>query len=92
MQGSYRSNWPKRGPKEKKIEIINFVKKMEKRRYKSANSRYEYFRSITSSITVIQRKLFRDQTSIIEECQPYFPTWMNIPKVPPPLPVGRKDI
>jgi hypothetical protein len=91
MQGFYRSIWPKTFPREQKRGIIKWIKQKEKHSYLVSTSRSEYFRSITSSVTVFQRKLFRERTRIIEENQPHFPAWMNFPNVPPPLPLGEED-
>jgi len=90
MQGFYRTLWPKHFPRDQKIGIIKWVKQKEKHSYLISTSRSDYFRSIANTVTVFQRKLFRERTRIIEDNQPHFPVWMNFPNVPPPLPPGEE--
>ena len=91
MQSFYKTPWPKDTPRQEKTGLIEWVKQKENYSYHFSTSRSDYFRSITNSVTVFQRKLFRERTSIIEENKPHFPVWMNFPNVPPPLPPGEED-
>ena len=91
MQGFYRTLWPKNFPRQLKITIIEWVKQKEKQSYLVSTSRSDYFRSITNSVTVFQRKMFRERIRLIEKNQPLFPKWMNYPNAPPPLPLGEED-
>ena len=91
MQGSFRSPWPKNAVGNK-VAIIMYIKKKEKNLYQIASSRSDYFHSITRAVTLFQRVLFREKARIIEENPHGFPVWLNFPNVPPPLPLGAKDI
>ena len=91
MQSFYKTPWPKDTPRQEKTETIKWVKEKEELSYLGSTSRSDYFRSIANTVTVFQRKLFRERIRIIEENQPHFPVWMNFPNVPPPLPPGEED-
>ena len=90
MQGYLRYPWPEDAVGNK-VAVIMFIKKDEKEAYQTASSRSDYFHSITRTVTLFQRKLFRERTRIMEENPHGFPDWLNIPNVPPPLPLGEKD-
>jgi hypothetical protein len=90
MQGYFWCPWPKNAWGSK-IAVIKYFKKKGKNAYQKATSRSDYFQLITRKVTLFQRKLFIERTSLIEQSQYGFPLWLNFPNVCPPLPLGAKD-